>query len=372
MIKHLAAGALALLLSGCAAVAPTIAPSSAPSVERVDGAPALTPLPMHVGGRVRQAGQAATYQWPGVYFETAFTGDSAYFQVGPGKVILHVRVDGVQVARLDQPAAGVYRVSGLSAGRHTLRLDAATESQAGPNTFGGFALAAGERAPLPARTRQIEFIGDSHTVGYGNISTTTDCTEADVWRTTDNTQAFGPVTAGHYQADYRINAISGRGVVRNYNGMAADTLPVAYPFTLFDRSVQEGGAPWQPQVVVIALGTNDFSTPLNPGERWPSRAALHADYQASYVKLVQSLRARYAGAHFVLWATDGLNGEIQDQVRKVVGQLQAAGEGRVSFVPVNGLGFTGCHAHPSVADSRTISSRLIAVIDAQPGVWQRR
>jgi hypothetical protein len=39
--------------------------------------------------------------------------------------------------------------------------------------------------------------------------------------TTDNSQAFGPKVAKHYAADYQVNAISGRGIVRNFNGSPA-------------------------------------------------------------------------------------------------------------------------------------------------------
>lgn len=363
MINYLAGGALALATSMAAA---------APAITRLDQTPAVASANTHIIARTWLGRHGLSYQWPGVYVEATFVGESAYFTLGPGKVILHVLADGERIGTLVQPAPGVYRVSGLSPGRHTLRLDVATESQAGPNIFQGFGLPPDAApAPVEKRSRRIEFIGDSHTVGYGNTSTARECSEEEVWRTTDNTQAFGPLTARHYGADYRVHAISGRGVVRNYNGFAADTVPMAYPYVLFDRTAQDMSSAWQPQVVVIALGTNDFSTPLNPGEKWKTRQELHADYEAGYVKFVQSLRTRYAGAHFVLWATDGANGEIQAEVRKVVEQLHAAGEKRVSFMPVNGLAFTACHYHPSVADSQAISKQLIKLIDAQPDLWKR-
>ena len=249
----------------------------------------------------------------------------------------------------------------------------ATESQAGPNRFDGFFLPPGSRAlPAPSRARRIEFIGDSHTVGYGNLSTQRECSEAQVWASTDNTRAFGPRVARHYDADYRVNAISGRGVVRNYGGGPGDTLPQAWPWRLFDHGTADtGGDGWQPQVVVIALGTNDFSTPLRPGERWPDRPALHADYQRSYVAFVRSLRSRYPGAHFVLWATDRAEGEIREQVERVVARLHEGGERAVSFLPVAGLDMGGCHWHPSLADHARIADALVRHLDALAVGWPR-
>jgi lysophospholipase L1-like esterase len=357
-----------MLAAACAG--PAIA---ATAITRIDSAPQLAPLPMSAAGRVVSGDAGYRYQWPGVYFESAFTGRGVYLKIGPGKVILHVTVDGQAMAPLVKPAAGVYLIDGLSDGAHTVRVDVATESQSGANVFGGFASATGTAQPaaaLPRRARQIEFIGDSHTVGYGNTSAKRECSEEEVWQTTDNTQAYGPITARRYQADYRVTAISGRGIVRNFNGGLGDQLPTAYPYALFDHSARDSDAGWQPQIIVIALGTNDFSTPLNPGERWTSRQQLQNDYEATYVKFVQDLRARHPGAYFVLWATDGAGGEIQSEVAKVVGRLKAAGENRLSFIPVNGLTMTGCHWHPSVEDDHTISQALSKLIDVQPALWQ--
>ncbi len=341
-------------------------------IAAIEATPAkLTTLPASIGGRVlKDAAQGYQYQWPGVYFEAAFEGRQVYFNVGPGDVILRVLVDSVEKTRLIKPKPGWFLVGGLNNGAHTIRVEVISESQAGPNIFGGFALDNEAKVLLLSRRpRQMEFIGDSHTVSYGNISPSRDCTEQQVWATTDTSQGFGALTARHYGADYRIQAISGRGVVRNFNGLAADTLPAAYPYILFNKVQRDSSPDWRPQLIVIALGTNDFSTPLNPGEKWKTREALQADYVASYIDFVRALRANNPDAYFILWATDGANGEIQAQVGKVVAQLKAAGEGRLHFMPVNGLTFGGCHWHPSAADDRTIADRLSAFIDAHPQLW---
>jgi lysophospholipase L1-like esterase len=359
-----------LVAAACAGPGSSIA---ATSITRIDSAPQLAPLPISVAGRVVSGDAGYRYQWPGLYFESAFEGRGVYMKIGPGKVILHVIVDGKALGRLVKPAAGIYLIDGLGDGKHTVRVNIATESQSGANVFGGFAATQGrpQTAPMPPkRARQIEFIGDSHTVGYGNTSLKRECSEEEVWQTTDNTQAYGPITARRYHADYRVTAISGRGIVRNYDGAPGDQLPDAYPYALFDHSARDNDTRWQPQIIVIALGTNDFSTALNPGERWTNRQQLHNEYEAGYVSFVQDLRARHPRAHFVLWATDGAGGEIQSEVNKVVDRLRETGETRVSFIPVNGLEMTGCHWHPSVEDDRTISEALSKLIDAQPALWQ--
>ena len=360
----------AMLLSTSAIAAP---PTVTPTTVNPTTAKAGAPLPVHIGGRVERTADGYKRQWPGTYFEAAFRGPSALLRIGQGDVILRVSVDGALAAKLVKPKPGLYRVAGLSTGPHTIRADVASESQSAPTVFGGFYADRGTRAlPAPTRTRQIEFIGDSHTVGYGNISAKRDCTQPEVWATTDTAQAMPALTARRYGADYQVNAISGRGIVRNYDGMTADTVPVAYPFTLFDKARRYADPAWHPGLFVIALGTNDFTTPLHPGEPWKTRDALHADYEQHYVDFVKRLRARDRRAHVVLWATDIANGEIASEVGKVAARLKAEGERNVAFVPVTGLAFTGCHAHPSTADDARIATALSTYIDAHPEIWAEK
>lgn len=362
-----------LLLAALGASAMTCEAADAARATRVAEPSTLKVLPAHHAGRSQLSSGGETYQWPGLYFEARFEGPGVSFKVGPGDVILRVIVDGVPEAVLQKPAPGVYPVEGLANAKHTIRIEALTESQAGPNVFGGFLYPATTQAlPVTARSRQIEFIGDSHTVGYGNTSSTRDCSDDDVWRTTDSTRAFGPNMARHYGADYQVNAISGRGIVRNYAGGPGDPLPVAYPYALLDHSARYEDPAWRPQVIVIALGTNDFSTALKPGEKWQSRDELHADYQATYLRFLEGLRARNPAAYFVVWATDMADGEIEAEAGKVVAQRQSAGDRRITFVPIHGLEMTGCHWHPSVADDDAIATTLMRVIDAEPTAWSAK
>jgi lysophospholipase L1-like esterase len=348
-------------------------PAFAQSVARVEHPPAsLARLPDRVVGRVQKQGDGGVLrQWPGTYFETAFEGSSVFFRIGEGQVSLRVTVDGGAPIALVKPTSGVYAVLDLRPGPHRLRLDMANESQSGPSQFGGFFVGEGAvSAPLQRPARQIEFIGDSHTVGYANTSSKRQCAQDEIWTTTDTSRGIAPLTARRFGADYQANAISGRGIVRNYNGLAADTLPQAYPFALFDKAQRAATEGWRPQVIIIGLGTNDFSTALNPGEPWKTRDELHAAYESQYVKFVQGLRVQNPQAYVLLWATDFGGGEIQAEVSKVADQLRRAGDERVGYVPVSGLGFAACDSHPDLADDQRIAEALIGHIDARPEIWR--
>jgi hypothetical protein len=65
------------------------------------------------------------------------------------------------------------------------------------------------------------------------------------------------------------------------------------------------------------------------------------------------------------------DGEIAAEESKVVDAWKASGEKRVSFLAIPGLQFTACNYHPSLADDRTIATRLEQIIDAVPNVWQK-
>jgi len=345
----------------------------AQEVSRVNAEPVgLRSLTAHVQGRVAaQPDGTLQRQWPGTYFETAFQGDEVYFRVGAGDVSLRLNVDGDAAIPLVKPAAGLYRVARFKrGGEHLLRVSVASESQGGPTVFGGFLIGAnGKPAALPRRGRQIEFIGDSHTVGYGNTSATRQCSQAEVWATTDTSRGVAALVAAHYGADYQANAISGRGIVRNYDGFAADTLPQAYPFALFDKSRAADLAGWQPRVIAIALGTNDFSTPLRAGEPWATREQLREAYEAAYIRFIDELHRRHPGAYIVLWIAAGDGAEVRTEVARVAEQVRRSGNPRVGFVPVAGLSMSGCDWHPSVADDRQVADALIRHLDAQKDVW---
>ncbi|ADU14160.1 SGNH/GDSL hydrolase family protein [Asticcacaulis excentricus] len=324
-------------------------------------------LPLHNGGR--SAAPAYTHQWPGAYFETATASKSVTLSFDDSTNIYKLSLNGEVVKVIEKPGQTTVRFDSKSTKAvDVYRLEKITESQGQTGRFLGFS--ADKPAALTARARQIEFIGDSYTVGYGNTSPKRDCTNDEVWATTDTSQAFGPLTAKHYEADYQVNAFSGRGIVRNYNGFIGDPLPKLYPYSLFDGKTAYDATGWQPQIIVIGLGTNDFSTALNPGEKWTTREALQGDYRDTYVAFVRALRAKNPQAQFILMASDGASGEIRAQVAQVAKTLKDTGETRVDTLFFDGLDFGGCHYHPSLADDRKIAGLIQAWIDSHPGVWQ--
>ena len=313
----------------------------------------------------------STYQWPGTYIEAAFMGDEISIHLNDSANILRILIDGKPHTTLNKPGKTIETLKSLGAGQHVIRIERLTETQDATGTFEGLFAPKGAMLAVQPRARQIEFIGDSYTAGYGNTSAKRECTQDEIWATTDTQQAFGPLTAKHYNADYQINAYSGIGIVRNYNGVAPKrNMPLLYRSALIeDETVHAYADPeWNPAIVVIALGGNDFSTPVHSGEKWTSEDALTADYIASYVAFVQQVRSSHSGARFILM--DYGEARVGTAITEVIKRLNAAGETRVASLDVgSGFALTGCDWHLNTTDDKRISASLIAYIDAHPGLW---
>jgi len=333
----------------------------------------LQQLPTHIGGRVLVSSNIAgeksyEYSWPSIYFETVFKGDSLMLKFDDDQNILQLIVDGNAPIIVNKPGKQDYVVQGLTDGKHHVRLEKITETQSNTGRFHGF-FSDDQAASLPKRKRRIEFIGDSFTVGYGNTSPSQECTNEDVYATTHSQLAFGPLVAKHFNADYQINASSGFGIVRNYNGTSPDkNLIGLYPFTLHNNHYIYA-SDWQPQVIVIGLGTNDFSTKLNDGERWKTREELQQDYVNKYTTFVKALHTKNPKAQFILMASDQTEGEIATQVGRVIDILKADGLKKVDSIIFKGLDYKGCHWHPSVNDEKLIADFLIDYLKTNK-IWK--
>ncbi|MFD7919288.1 SGNH/GDSL hydrolase family protein [Streptomyces sp. NPDC059740] len=339
-------------------------------------APAL----FRTAGRVREAADGfVEYTWPGIAFEGRFRGTGVGIVLDDANNDYDVQIDGASVSTLVTPGETTARIDGLTDAEHTVRLVKRTECTWAAGRFGGFTPATGgEVLPPPAaRSRQIEFIGDSYTAGYGNLSGTRDCSgNGGVNRNSDADLAFGALTARSLGADHQLNAFSGRGMVRNYNGGEPGTdYRTYYDRALLnvDGDVWRNPGTWQPQLVVIGLGINDFSTPLNPGEPWATQDALAAAWESAYHGFLDKLRARYGTrTHLVVSATAVASTTVfADTAQRVVRTRNAQGDSRVGYWYYDdpGLDRLGCDWHPSAHDHRIISGLLDQYLATLPLDW---
>lgn len=239
--------------------------------------------------------------------------------------------------------------AGLPAGEHTVELYRRTEGNFGATVVHGVTIDGELLAPPPVM-RRMEVIGDSITAGYGNEGAAP-CNFSP--ETENHYQTYAAIAARAVGAELHAVAWSGKGVIYNYGDDVTEPLPEIYDRTIATEQ-EAWGFGWQPDVVVINLGTNDFSTDNDPSQ------ALFVD---SYVAFTAHLRDVYPGA-FILMVAPSLFGAelpmVEGYLADVVAQRQAAGDPSIAWANVNvPWEGSGCDGHPNVVTHEGMAGRLV-------------
>jgi lysophospholipase L1-like esterase len=310
-------------------------------------------------GRTASNGASNRFGWPGVAFYARFRGTAASVQLNDGN-----NQNAFEVV-LDDQAPRKFRTtssqtsyplaSGLAAGEHQVIVWRSTEVfDSGTTDFvgiGDFGAGGALLAPPPAPERRIEVIGDSISVGAGLEGGSANC--AANKSSTDNYYAYGSVAARAVGADVVTIAYSGIGVYRSYGGNDP-TMPARY-----DRALPSNDGAWdfskyQPHVVVINLGTNDF------GSGDPGQAFVDA-----YVTFAKQVRSKYPDAYFILAA---MYSNHEAAIGNVVNKLKSDGSSKVELLKLAAAqNNKGCAQHPDKtaqqAMGQLLATRLKAVMN---------
>ncbi len=126
--------------------------------------------------------------------------------------------------------------------------------------------------PLPEPECRIEFIGDSITSGEGSYGSIEEQDWIAMWFST--TQAFPCFVAERLHAEYRVFSQSGYGVYCSYDNNLDHAMPLYYEQVCGvlegEKNIALGAkgqhdfSTWQPDYIVINLGTNDGGAFHNP------------------------------------------------------------------------------------------------------------
>jgi hypothetical protein len=240
-----------------------------------------------------------------------------------------------------------------------------------PGLFFGFSKGVDGRwlALPPKPSRQIEFIADSGSTGFGNLSTTMDCTDEELTSHSDAGQSYPILAAHQLHADWQLNAMDGIGVVRNSHGIWKGTNYLTYAgLTLqSDSSSRYRDLDWRPQVAVVRIGANDFGSPLAADEAW-TPAQLEAAVTDSYRGLLMELRGRLGpnGLIIIIQPAFGENPANQ-KVAQIVDSLRSGGDRRLYELQFPKMELTGCYSHPNLSDHRLMSATLVKFIEDHAG-----
>jgi lysophospholipase L1-like esterase len=321
------------------------------------GGDASSPAVRIVGRTVPGGSGSTEYAWPGVNIRARFTGTEVSMAVNnaTGNNRITVVVDGgtPKVIALASGTSTVSLASGLTDGVHDILIWRNTEaSPGGTTTFSGLTAFGSDGAllaPAAAPDRRIEVVGDSLSVGAGVEGDSTCTGGIDAY--TDNYLAYGSIAARAVSADVVTIAYSGIGVYRNYGETTPTatslTMPKRYPYAIPD-TVLWNFALYQPQAVIINLGTNDFGSG-DPG----------TPYETAYVSFVQSIRQNYPDTYFIL--IDMYGGTRLTRINDVVASLKTSGESKVEVLSLDSVqNNLGCNQHPNVAGQQGMGTTLAA------------
>ena len=330
------------------------------------GNPGGTPAVRFVGRFDRSDLAGPRFAWSGSGMIARFSGTSVGVKLG-GAQQYTVLIDGVLKPKLlPMPGGAVSPLaSGLAAGEHLVEIYRRTEANQGESQFLGFDFAGGTLlAPPPAPARRIEMVGDSITCAYGIEGADMNCTYSE--DTQDQYLAWGSIAARNVGADVITTAWSGKGVVCNYGDDAAacvDPFPIFYDRILPERADSQWDfASWQPQVVVINLGTNDFSTLVDPTP---------AQFSGAYRTLLQHIRGKYPAALILCTVAPLLSGTDLATARAAIDSaVTATGDANIkSFTmdPTDPADGWGCDFHPSIKTHQKMAAVLTARLKTELG-----
>ena len=328
-----------------------------------DGGPTET---IHFIGRFDTSDAAGPkFEWSASAVVARFTGTGIDVKLSDGgNDLFEVVIDGTTSVLTATSGTQSYPLaSGLAAGTHDVVLYRRTEAFFGTTQFLGFTVTGGALVPTPVPyAHTIELVGDSITCGYGDEGAGPSCSFTN---TTENEWlSYGALAARALNAAQITVAWSGKGIYRNYGGDTSELMPVLWDRTLpTDASSAWGFKSYVPDVVVIDLGTNDFSSG-DPG----------TPFQDAWVSFLTKVRGKYPSAFVFAAVGPMLSGTSYTQdktyIQAAIDARKSAGDTKLGLVelptqdPADGL---GCDYHPSLKTHQKMADVLTATIKAQMG-----
>jgi len=322
---------------------------------------------IHYCGRVFKDGEKVSFDWTGVRTTIEFYGTNLSLNYSDTKRNwINVWIDRTPDEKSDiimvLGGEEVVLAANLKDGPHKIIIEKRTEGEQGLLTYNNFTT---DGKFLPARKpskRLIEFIGDSYTCGYGTES------KSNKEHFSPNTEncnlTYAAILGRTFDCEARFISHSGRGVVRNYGGYDKD-LPMCdkYPQT-FDCETSPKWKPSPgetiPQLVVIYLGTNDFSCGENPT----------LDYWCEgYLKIIKQVKSYYGAQIPILCVAPKADPRLIDYVSEVINRCSYDNVHQMAIFPARSDESTdlGADDHPNYKGHRKIALCMMPYIATLTG-----
>lgn len=322
-------------------------------------------------GRTLTEGSDVSYDWSGVYFRVRFNGPSLAMKCSDTKNCwFNLWVDKEMTPKADKvfmvgaKDTLIVLAEGLGKGEHEVILQKRTEGEQGRFTVHSFLTEGDVLQAAGRKERHIEFIGDSYTCGYGTESGDKD--DPFLAETENCNLTYAAITARYFGADFNLVSHSGQGIARNYDNLGPGYhMPHRYK-QVFNTAKEPLWEPamgaYTPDVVVIYLGTNDFSTGEQP---------LEVNFRNNYIALLKRIKANYGEDIPILCMGSNANPYLYDYIRSAV---VVSGLKKVAYMTVSNFAHNyeddlGASWHPNYQGHVKVASCMIPYISTLTG-WK--
>lgn len=243
---------------------------------------------------------------------------------------------------------------------HTLTIYKATEATMGNVLFIG--TTAKLMTITSVKKKKIEYIGDSITSGAANDPSTIPCDQGEYFDHHNGYFAYGPIISRAIDVDYLMSSVSGIGIYRNWNeeGPEAPIMPAVYEnlYLTKDASKSKYEFAFQPDIISIALGTNDFSNGDGTKKRLPFSPE---KYVSNYINFIKMIYAHNPNAQLVLTNSPMVNGEKAIVFEECLNKIKAEFDRDKTHKPILIFKFkpmtpSGCSGHPNIEEHKIMAA----------------
>jgi len=211
-----------------------------------------------------------------------------------------------------------------------------------------------------------EFIGNSITCGMGQDTSFVPCGQGKWYDQHDAYNSFATRTGRALRLEFMLSSASGIGMYRNWNS-DGPTMPEVYESAYLNKdSLRRWNFnEFQPELVTICLGTNDFSD----GDGKTSRAPFDSSkFEQAYSDFLNLIFKHYPSTQIILVSSPMVSGSRSDIFQRGLNRL--AGQAnknqperkQVLVFTFDPMIPTGCDNHPGFDDHYRLAFQLEAFL----------
>lgn len=312
-------------------------------------------------GRYAIHDEKVILDWVGSGFELKFKGDSIRVFVQTNAcdtpVYVYMEIDGKGQKTAVSNSNEVLMVDGLERGEHSFKLLRITEIYSPIDNVNDYLYITGielgrednfELLDFPKMKKTvIDFYGDSITNAWASLAEP----DSEERRICDNdyTVSYAYLVSEKLNADARVCAVSGHGIVASCDGVRDEPMKRFYKMKCRSLPVEMDFEP-KPDIVVIALGTNDQGGGISDCE--------FAKAAKDFVAMVRN----DAPNAEIIWMYGMMNVKYKPVLRELFDELKQTDK-HVSYLPIENVKRenkeTGAFGHPNKKGERRIADELL-------------